>query len=195
MPTPTPRIRASDARSTAARLLRQELLHTVKCARETLGLTQAELAADIGASRATVVRAEADDADPQLLTFMAMALGCGLRPALEPTGGAEPPPLPQDLVHRGLAYNRTKHDLGYADRRRERALALAWEAANAHQDVGLQPIMPSLVPGCTQAQASACATAIQWLGSEVGFDFLVQALRQAGYTVAPSSEKRASVIR
>lgn len=178
----------SGAFSTSARQLRQELLRAVRNARESLGLTQAELAAGIGASRATVIRAEADEADPQLLNFLAMALRCGLQPTLASAEGAETAPLPRDLVHRGLAYIRTKHDLEYADRRRERALALAWEAANRHQDVGLQPIMSSLVPGCTQAQASACATAIQWLGSEVGFAFLVQALRQAGYDVVPRGQ-------
>ena len=48
---------------------------------------------------------------------------------------------------------------------------------------GPVPVLPVLLPGCTQEQATACATVMQWLGTDVGFQFLRQTLAQAGYSI------------
>lgn len=169
-------------------LLRGKLLNELELARKTQGLTQAELAQRIGVNRMTVARAEAEDADPLLSTFLAMALALGRE--VRVAGDATVAPLPRDLVHRGLSHNRTQHHTDWRDRQREKALAQSWEAVNRDEGVGLSPILASLVPGCTQEQATACATVIQWLGSDVGFDFLQRALDRAGYSLIDKKETR-----
>lgn len=165
-----------------AQELRSRWMQALRAAREDLSLTQAQVGRELGVSRVTVHRAENESADPQLSTFLGLALACGMSPSLK-GNSCETPPDSRTLRHRGLSYSRTQHELSWRDRQRERALARAWEAANKHQATGLQPIMPSLVPGCSQEQATACATVVQWLGSQVGFDFLKQALQVAGYEV------------
>lgn len=157
------------------------LCDQLRNAREAAGLTQADLAQMTGVSRMTVQRCEGVGADPQQSNFLAFALALNLMPKLVPIGETDAAPLPQDLVHHGYARNRTRYDLQDRDRQREAAFAKAWDKVNEHHPVGLSAVMPHLVPGCTQAQASACATAIQWLGSEVGFDFLQRTLEHAGY--------------
>lgn len=179
-----------DASASPLRALQRKLLASLRATRQRRGITQQDVATTLGLSRVTVSRAEAADADPQLSTFLGMALVCGLEPNLHVSG--ESAPAPAKLQHRGLSYIRTQHDLDWRDRQRERALAKAWETANRPSPVGLQPIMPTLVPGCTQEQATACATVVQWLGSEVGFEFLQQALRNAGYDVV---DKKAGPTR
>lgn len=164
-------------------VLRAGLLGQLKAARRRLGLTQADLAERIGINRMTVARAEGDGADPQLSTFLSMTLAMNCKVAVVAEEQGDNAPLPKDLVHRGLSHVRTRHDLDWRDRQREKALAQAWEAANRDEGVGVSPILPVLVPGCTQAQASACATVIQWLGSDIGFGFLQQALERAGYEI------------
>jgi DNA-binding XRE family transcriptional regulator len=171
--------------SDQVKVLRARLTQQLRETRERLLLTQDELGKRLGVSRVTVHRLESEAADPQLSTFLGAVLACGLdvelqEPSQEPASRFS---APERLKHRGLSYFRTQHDLGSRDRQRERALAKAWEAANKYQAVGLQPILPSLIPGGTQEQATACATVVQWLGSEVGFDFLKQALRNAGYDI------------
>src|SRR5450830_1061820 len=148
-------------------------------ARKALGITQAELAARIGTSRMTVQRYEQEGANPQLSNFLATALALNLTPKLVASGSADAAPLAQDLVHRGYAHARTLRDRDDRDRQREAALATTWEAVNEHKRFGLSAILPALVPDCSQEQASACATVVQWLGSEVGFDFLENALALA----------------
>jgi len=168
-----------------ASLVRSSLMGQVTEQRKALGLTQGELSARAGTSRMTVQRAEAEGADLQLSTFVELALALGLTPQLagaNDTDGALEQ-VPQDIVHRGFHHNRTKHDLNWRDRQREAALSKAWEAVNDHTTLGRSPIMPTLLPGHTQAQASAVATIVQWLGTEVGFEFLTNALGQAGYAI------------
>lgn len=89
---------------------------------------------------------------------------------------------PVTACHQGLHHNRTRYDLDFADRKREAALANAWEAQN-DKESGSGEILGQLVPRYTQDQATAVATAIQWLGSEVGFEFLSGALAAAGYEI------------
>ena len=186
-------VQASPA-SSEVQPLQARLIAELQAFRQARHVTQAELGERIGASRVTVSRVESQAVDPQLSTFLAMARACGLVVQLcEPDKtSAQQTANRRVLKHRGLSHIRTRHDLSWRDRQRERALARAWEAANKPQAVGLQPIMPSLIPNCTQEQATACATVVQWLGSEVGFDFLKQALSQAGYEVTDRSVRGAS---
>lgn len=176
-----------------AECVQASLMSQLATARQGLGLSQAELAARAGTSRMTVQRCEAENADTTLSTFLALALALQLTPRLH---GAEEGnsesyvPASKDIIHRGTHYNRTKHDLQWDDRKREQALAQAWEAANEHRDVGLAPILQTLVPHHTQEQASAVATVIQWLGTEIGFEFLSRALARAGYQVTERKAKR-----
>lgn len=166
--------------------LQSALLGQLAETRKALGLTQSELAARVGMNRMTVQRAEAPDADPQLSSFLAVALALNLIPQLRTSGEDFGPPAMQDLVHRGLNHVRTLHDLQYRDREREAAFANAWETANPNDPeilAALPPLMSELIPGCTQEQASAAATVVQWLGTGVGFEFLEQALTKAGYAV------------
>lgn len=180
-------------RQALAAQVQAQLLGTVATARAQLGLSQAELAQRIGRARMTVQRAEAEGAGTTLATFCELALGLGLTPRLQADEGQGDPQVasvaPQDIVHRGLHYNRTQHDQQWRDRQREAAFAHFWETVNEHRPVGLSPVMRHLVPGHTQAQASAVATAVQWLGSEVGFDFLTRALDAAGYDLVDRAEK------
>jgi transcriptional regulator with XRE-family HTH domain len=167
-------------------MVQAALLGQLTDARKALGLTQAELAGRVGISRMTVQRAEAPEADPQLSSFVALALALNLVPQLRANDDEMGPPAAQDLVHRGLHHVRTRHDLEFRDREREAAFAGAWEAANRHDAQGLTavaPLLSELVPGCTQDQASTAATVVQWLGTTVGFEFLEQALGAAGYAV------------
>lgn len=183
-------IRVEDLQHQAT-LVRAGLLGQLAGQRKTLGLTQGELAERAGANRMTAQRAEAEGADPQLSTFVELALAAGLMPLLAVEGqpGNDTETAPQDVVHRGFHHNRTKHDVTWRDRQREAALANAWESVNDHEVLGRSPVMPTLIPGHTQAQASAVATVVQWLGTEVGFDFLVSALGQAGYAVVEKKAK------
>jgi DNA-binding XRE family transcriptional regulator len=168
----------------------QQVLDALTQQRQRLGLTQQELGDRIGLNRMTVARSEAEGADPRLSTVVKMALAMNLNLQVSTPLDESCSPLPQDLVHRGTSYIRTRHDLDWRDRQREAALAQAWEKVNKVEPVGLSPVMSNLVPGCSQEQASACATVVQWLGSEVGFDFLCRALERAGYEVTDKKDKR-----
>lgn len=166
----------------AAAETQQALLGRLAVTRGTLGLSQAELANRVGLSRMTVQRCEAEGADTNFSTFVVLALALNLTPELLASNAAGHVPKSENIVHRGTAHNRTRYDLDFRDRQRERALARAWEAANRHDD-GFAPILQTLVPNHSQEQATAAATVVQWLGSEVGFAFLMQALKKAGYAV------------
>ncbi len=169
---------------------RIELIRQLEATRKALGLTQAELAERIGVARMTVQRAEdIEESGPGLETFLLLALAMNLHPLLKAEENGEYPPLPQDLIHRGLSHARTRHDLQWRDRQREAAFATLWEEENEHQPVGVQAPVPSLIPGITQPQATAAATVIQWLGSGVGFDFLTRALKAAGYSIVDDRSK------
>lgn len=164
------------------------LLGQLKERRAQLTLRQEDVAQRTGLSKATVTRTETEDASPTLHNFVRMALALNLQPALggAPAGHV----LPEDIVHRGLAYNRVSAPLDGKDREREASLASEWESVNQWRRFGLQALMPALVPGHTQEQATAAATVIQWLGSQVGFDFLQTALDSCGYDIVPKMSKR-----
>lgn len=179
--------RRAQLRQEQAEWLRSGLLGQLAQRRQQLGLGKKELGLRIGRDRTTVQRAESEAGNVTLATFVEMAVALGMTPLLATDQGDGNPevlrPAPGDFVHRGAHHNRTTHNPHDRDRQREAALAKAWEAANEHRPLGLSPVMEHLLPGCTQAQASAAATVVQWLGSEVGFDFLRRTLKAVGYDV------------
>lgn len=101
-------------------------------------------------------------------------------------------PCPQ---HRGLHIDRTIGE--FAQARRERALSTMWEQVNipspgVNNGRGVlegilrfreEPFVP-----ITQRDATVAATAIQWLGTNVGFSYLETALRDAGYKLVSVGE-------
>lgn len=167
-----------------------DLMTQVKHAQERLGLTDVEVAARTGLNRMTIQRAKKDGGDPQLSSFVAIASAVGLTTSLVDSDQLNDYPSEATQVHRSFAYNRLSRDPKWRDTKRETAFARAWEAVNEHATVGRSPVLGHLVPNHTQAQASAAATVIQWLGSDVGFEFMSQALEAAGYAVVESAKKR-----
>lgn len=91
------------------------------------------------------------------------------------------------LTHRGLYHTRTK----LAHNKREALFAAAWLQENSPRPHFGQPVHESLVPDCTPDQATAMATVVQWLGSQIGFLFLRQVLQAAGDEVIAAEERRA----
>jgi transcriptional regulator with XRE-family HTH domain len=164
-----------------AQIAIDELLRQIAARRAELGVTQAELAERAGINRATIARIEAGESNVRLENLASIAHALGLRLQLSRVASGEVHPA--DIVHRGLAYGRTGASREGRDRDREAALAQAWEDVNTWRMVGVQSTMASLVPDHTQEQATAAATAIQWLGSTVGFDFLCDAMARAGYSI------------
>lgn len=164
------------------------LLGALRKARESASFTQEQLAQLAGLSRMTVARAEAPDADVQLSTFLQLAGALGFHATLTPPK-ADVSGAPRAVTHRGVAYNRVT---GAAAQRnpQEASLAKAWEAVNA-PNPHLTPMLESLMPGHTQEQATAAATVIQWMGSEVGMDFLQRALAQCGWQLVPTAAPQA----
>jgi len=173
-------------------LLVAELTGKIARQQDALGMSSAELAERIGVNRATVQRVRGENAAPTLANVVAMALAVGLTPVLRQSGEDVVKPHEAALVHRGLYHNRTSRKDGGRDTHREKALAHVWEAWNTYADVGPSPVMQSLIPGYEQSEASAAATLVQWLGTNVGFDFLQQALNAAGYDIVERPAKRTS---
>ncbi len=194
MTTSYAQARAEDKQDLAL-TMRNQLLTELSQAREALSLSKSELADRIGRNRSTVQRAESGDVSISLTSFCEIAAGLGLTPRLVQDEGQHDPHvaqvLPQDMVHRGLHHNRTRFDLGDRDRQREAAISKSWEAVNA-TELGFSPVMTDLVPNFTQPQATAVATALQWLGSENGFDFLERALAAAGYDIVDNRASKSA---
>jgi hypothetical protein len=102
----------------------------------------------------------------------------------------------ENLVHRGANQHRLKVVPEYKAESRELAFATSWEEMN-NEEYGGNTLAYLLAenPNETsvwamkmkspynQAAATAAATAIQWLGTSVGFNFLCKALSQAGCKV------------
>ncbi|MCC5612549.1 hypothetical protein LC612_39110, partial [Nostoc sp. CHAB 5834] len=120
--------------SLSTKRIQEGLLSELIRHRNDAGLTQADLAERMGSSRMTVARAEAPGADLKLSSFVAMTAALGFVPRLTPIPSpvsvvpknqeAEElaPRIPVSKhVHRGYAHNRTKVDLQWRDRQRERA--------------------------------------------------------------------------
>jgi hypothetical protein len=185
-------------RQDVARVIRDRLLSGVATQRENLGLTKVELAERIGRNRATVQRAEAEDSGVgiSLTSFCELAVGVGLTTLTQTDDRSGHPDVmtlaPHDIVHRGRSHYRTKSEPQWRDRQRERALACAWEAENDFSVLPVDSVMADLIPNHTQEEATAVATAIQWLGTEVGFVFLTKTLEKAGYAVVDTKDKSAA---
>ena len=92
------------------------------------------------------------------------------------------------LKHIGLSPHRLKSNPV------EAALSDAWLAENTVRTGHPNPVLAFLLcssgdgkiaRALTQEEATAAATAIQWIGSPVGQCFLRDALETAGYTIVP----------
>lgn len=100
------------------------------------------------------------------------------------------PVTPAPLVHTGFAHSRTQVSNGAIDTQREKAFVKAWIEANPPASpYGKQPILHALVPQCQGRDAQVAATMVQWLGSQVGFHFLSEALACAGYEIKKTQER------
>jgi hypothetical protein len=114
--------------------------------------------------------------------------------------------LRPDLVHVGLSADRIQHPSGY----REKAFAEAWQRANErkglHSEGVLQGLMyvtqasevwmghPANRRGhyaevITQRDARIVATVVQWLGTNVGWCWLEDAVKACGYELKPTRER------
>lgn len=165
-----------------------QLIDKIRHEQEVLGLTDVEVAARSQLSRMTVQRLKDEDSNPRLDSLIALSAAVGLNVELIKTAQLERYTDERTVIHRGLSRHRLKGNLAESDVKRELAFANAWEAANESRTC-LPSLMHSLVPGHTQEQATAAATAVQWLGTSLGFDFLSEMLDSAGYEI---SEKGAS---
>lgn len=117
------------------------------------------------------------------------------------------------LVHRGFFHERTHYDQSYRNNRRETVFAQAWEDENSEAGrtarISSHGLLNSLMTKETiqrtgnsgyprlervgsydENAAAVAATVVQWLGTNVGFDFLVQTLDKAGYDVVERRNKR-----
>jgi transcriptional regulator with XRE-family HTH domain len=163
--------------SEEADLLKDALSGALRTRRKQLGISQMELADRIDVRRQTVLEGELHRANISLSVLVRWVRALNLTATLNSTDDE----LPNGHVHCSLWVNRRRYDL--REEQRECALAESWEHANQRHSMGLGAILPTLVPGITPSQASVAATVIQWLGSELGFDFLRRTLAIAGYAI------------
>jgi hypothetical protein len=85
-------------------------------------------------------------------------------------------PRPKAIKHEGFYYYRLKYD-----NPREKAFASQWKKENRQHKVLYRNITP-MIP-YDQNSANVAATVVQWLGSNVGFDFLNISLGKCGYSI------------
>jgi len=91
----------------------------------------------------------------------------------------------EKISHRGFFRERLK----YRDSDLERAFADNWERA-CKEYFRLENILDHKgSPKITQRDATIIATVIQWLGTNVGFNFVVSNFLECGYTVGTVSGK------
>lgn len=100
-----------------------------------------------------------------------------------------------ELIHHGLHRQRLEYPCEQTTR--EQAFADTWERYAGKEHNALRHLMlvgrqdPLSIFGdqreaaisLTQEHATLAATVVQWLGTNVGFGFLEEALRGAGYRV------------
>lgn len=181
--------RATTALSAAITQDRDELMTSLAERRKQMGVSQTALAEKLGLSRMSVARAERLGTDLQLSTFLGMAKGLGmevrLKPPKEQKVGAD-----KKSAHKGLAHNRIATEDLRKRNPLEAQFSKSWMAANDHSPQ-LPGVLHQLVPGFHARDAEVAATVVQWLGSEVGFAFLRQALAEAGYAVTEPRKNRA----
>lgn len=167
-----------------ARIEGSRLVQELAKQRKDLGLTMEELAERTGRNRMTIQRMEGEQTDPSLETFLLLAWALNRRVALVADSAEQPALAPEQLVHRGLAYARTRNDAT------EKAFAKFWEGHNKHQSFGMQPLMKYLVPNYDQDQATAAATVVQWMGTQEGMIFLREVLASVGKEIVDAPAKR-----
>jgi transcriptional regulator with XRE-family HTH domain len=160
-----------------ADLLKDALLGALRTRRKQLGISQRDLADRIAVRRSTVLKGEVHRGNISLSYLVRWVRALNLTATLNATNDE----LPDGLVHRSLLVYRGRYDL--REEQRECALAESWEYANQQHSMGLGAILPTLVPDITPSQARVAATVVQWLGSDVGFDFLRRTLAIAGYAI------------
>jgi len=89
------------------------------------------------------------------------------------------------IKHEGRWHDRTEHA-----NPREKAFSDQWQHENKNYELlrvllkgngTLDPIQ--MLAPITQVEATNAATVIQWLGSNVGFDFLRLSLERCGYVM------------
>ena len=51
------------------------------------------------------------------------------------------------------------------------------------------PPFPLTIPEVTQAEATAAASVVQWLGSNCGWSFMEECIRKCGYRITPKERK------
>jgi hypothetical protein len=112
---------------------------------------------------------------------------------------SKPPKCALGLTHRGHHHNRTLVTEHWRSIQRERAFAKHWERENVEDDLfakiqsdgsgGTNAHSLKLLGEVNQQTAAGAAGAIQWLGSDVGFEFLKAALADAGYDIVDSKQK------
>ena len=179
-----------------AHQLCESLLQSLHERRKLSGYTQAELAEKSSVSRQTVMRAEALNPSVLLINFVQMASILGLSLNLNSKGQAdslvenfEDKPGAK-LVHQGFYPLRANPEGQYADQRREAALSFLWSQENDVNKHLLEDLLNPAIHTTTQEHASVAATIIQWLGSEVGFNFLKEALNKSGYEIVEKNTQK-----
>lgn len=171
-----------------SRAMQASLLGQISAARKDRKLTQAQVSARTGRTRMTIQRAESDLAGVGLSTFVEMALVLGLVPVLkESEGGA------RALQHKGVRNHHLPAEVASLGLSLEAAFAKGWEAVNAEAQLGFAPILSTLIPAATQEQATAAATAMQWLGTDVGLGFLRNVVSAAGYRLEKAGVRDFSI--
>lgn len=112
------------------------------------------------------------------------------RPALSSKVNEQPEKSSvQKIIHRGFAHSRTTRADQHEDTVREKSLADKWEMENPLPGTfGIQPTLNALIPDCSARDAQVAATVVQWIGSQVGFCFLEEALEPAGFKIIRQSK-------
>jgi hypothetical protein len=100
----------------------------------------------------------------------------------------------EDIIHVGYRPDRCEHPTGDL----ERAFAFRWLEINTPD--GGAPLLVKLLDrgrcrstvysAISQRDAHVAATIIQWLGTNVGFGFLISVLEEAGYKLDERERNR-----
>lgn len=166
-----------------------QLLDVLGAASASINVSQSELARRSGVNRTTLLRMGKEGGDPSLATLV--ALGSALDLELKWVASEDASFSDQDLFsHKGAHIARTRSREKFKDVLREKALSETWLEINKPNHA-LPARMKQLLPQHDQAQATAVATVVQWLGSTEGFHFLQQALARAGLEIIKKPQESA----
>jgi len=78
------------------------------------------------------------------------------------------------MKYEGFSKNRLAKG---ANNPKEVVFAKQWKKDNSHDKYN--PLIKSLIPDCTQRDATVASTIIQWLGSSVGTCFLCDVINES----------------